>query len=141
MKTCFQCDQTLPLEEFYRHPEMADGHLNTCFACTRRDVTSNYASKRQQYAVYYKERSQRPQRKLWRSVYQKNEREKHPEKKKARTAVGNAIRDGRLIKKPCEVCGDTNAEAHHQDYTQPLDVQWLCFKHHRELGHHQTLPF
>jgi len=49
----------------------------------------------------------------------------------ARRAVSKAIKDGRLIKCPCEVCGDANTEAHHDDYDKPLDVRWLCRSHHR----------
>ena len=40
---------------------------------------------------------------------------------------------GRVIKKPCEVCGSTNAEKHHEDYSRPHDVNWLCRDHHLDL--------
>lgn len=52
-----------------------------------------------------------------------------PGKRRARNAVNNAIRDGRLKREPCEVCGEF-AEAHHLDYRKPLDVKWLCREHH-----------
>lgn len=32
--------------------------------------------------------------------------------------------------KPCELCGEVNTEAHHEDYSRPLAVQWLCHSHH-----------
>jgi hypothetical protein len=38
---------------------------------------------------------------------------------------------GELIREPCLVCGDTKSHAHHEDYTKPLDVVWLCMTHHR----------
>ena len=44
------------------------------------------------------------------------------------------IKMGRLIRKPCEVCGELKVEAHHDDYSRPFDVRWLCGHHHRE--HH-----
>lgn len=50
-------------------------------------------------------------------------------KSQARAAVSSAIRSGRLLPQPCEVCG-LKAEAHHSDYSRPLDVRWLCPSHH-----------
>jgi hypothetical protein len=44
----------------------------------------------------------------------------------ARDAVTNAVRAGRLMKCPCARCGEVKAEAHHPDYSKPLDVIWLC---------------
>lgn len=48
----------------------------------------------------------------------------------AREAVRNAVRRGDLVKRPCQVCGDTRVDAHHHDYANPLDVRWLCRPHH-----------
>lgn len=57
---------------------------------------------------------------------------KNPTKAVAHSAVHRAVKDGRLIKQLCEVCGNTNVEAHHDDYSQPLNVIWLCKKHHEQ---------
>lgn len=57
-----------------------------------------------------------------------------PEQGRASNAVRYALRTGRLHWKPCEVCGsDYWVDAHHDDYAKPLDVVWLCRKHHRLL--------
>ena len=54
-------------------------------------------------------------------------------KRKANNLVNNEIKAGRLIKQPCEVCGSSEyVEAHHKDYSRPLEVNWLCTKHHDE---------
>jgi hypothetical protein len=60
-------------------------------------------------------------------------RKEHPEAYKAHNALNNALRDGRIQKQPCGVCGtEKNVHGHHSDYSRPLDVKWLCAKcHHR----------
>jgi len=138
-KRCFKCDVLHPLSEFYKHPQMADGHLNKCKSCTKKDVQERYAITREDRAAYDIERNKRPERKEAQARYTKTKREKNPEKYRAHTAVGNAIRDGRLKRLPCEVCGEVKAEAHHDDYSKPLDVRWLCFRHHREDAHDQVV--
>jgi len=57
---------------------------------------------------------------------------RNPEKRAAHVALGNAIRDGKLRKGPCEVGGDCEGkvQAHHDDYSKPLEVRWLCKRHH-----------
>lgn len=63
----------------------------------------------------------------------KERRKNNKEKYIAHTAVGNALRDGRIIKKECRKCGELKTEAHHPDYSKPLEVIWLCPKHHKQL--------
>ena len=49
----------------------------------------------------------------------------------ARRLARNALRKGTLIRQPCEVCQTTiGVDAHHNDYSKPLDVRWLCRSHH-----------
>ena len=57
-------------------------------------------------------------------------RQANPEKHAAHLAMRNAIRRGQLIKSRCEVCGIERVEGHHDDYSRPLDVRWLCKRHH-----------
>ncbi len=54
-----------------------------------------------------------------------------PEKRRAHEAVRQALLKGVLVKQPCADCGTThNVDGHHEDYSQPLVVTWLCRKHH-----------
>jgi hypothetical protein len=57
----------------------------------------------------------------------------HAQRLFARTQARNAIRRGDLVRKPCEVCGDSRTQAHHDDYEKPLDVRWSCRQHHVDL--------
>ena len=52
---------------------------------------------------------------------------------KARRALRRAVKMGKVQKFPCWTCGDEDVHGHHHDYDKPLDVVWLCNKHHREL--------
>jgi hypothetical protein len=66
-------------------------------------------------------------------------RARHPDvihKTLCRRRTQQAIYSGKLIRKPCEKCGDPKVEAHHEDYYKPLEIVWLCQKHHIE--HHKT---
>lgn len=54
-------------------------------------------------------------------------------KKRARGALNDAIRSGRMERQPCEVCGAEKAHGHHDDYNKPYDVRWLCAAHHAEV--------
>lgn len=62
--------------------------------------------------------------------YRKLQVERYPEKVKARKKVCEAIKSGKLVREPCEVCGDEKVQARHDDYSNPLKVRWLCKKCH-----------
>lgn len=57
---------------------------------------------------------------------------RNPEKYKAQKMVFVAVRNGTLKRYPCDVCGNPKSEAHHEDYSKPLEVDWYCKKHHGE---------
>ena len=44
----------------------------------------------------------------------------------AHVLTTSAIASGRLVRQPCEKCGEPKADAHHDDYNKPLAVRWLC---------------
>jgi len=48
----------------------------------------------------------------------------------SRRLLRSAVEVGKVIRQPCEVCGISPADAHHDDYFKPLDVRWLCPVHH-----------
>ena len=58
-------------------------------------------------------------------------------KEVTRILTRRAIAQGRLMRQPCEVCGSIERiDAHHDDYSKPLVIRWLCKKHHIE--HHKN---
>lgn len=64
--------------------------------------------------------------------YAKDYRKKHPETVTAHNAVRVGIERGEIKTHPCEKCGEDIAEAHHDDYTKPLEIRWLCKTCHME---------
>lgn len=150
MKACRACGLMKPLGEFYRHPKMADGRLNSCKACVRARVARHRAANLERAQEYDRVRGLLPHRKAAvkarasryadrKANYLRRYREAHQDRDTARCAVNNAIRDGKLKAKPCERCTFAlGVQAHHEDYSKPLDVVWLCTKchgaRHREIN-------
>ncbi len=64
--------------------------------------------------------------------YKLLQKQRYPEKYWARETTRRAVKAGKIIKTPCVVCGEINVFAHHEDYSKPFEVVWLCRKHHRE---------
>ena len=144
-KICFSCGREKPLDSFYHHPQMADGRLGKCKDCCKKAAVKNYRKNVEHYAEYERNRSQLPHRKEAARKYAESHPkavaaakrrwvEKNKNKKIAEYTVTNAVRDGRLVKMPCICCGSTTrVHGHHEDYTKPLEVMWLCPKHHSIL--------
>ena len=68
------------------------------------------------------------------AAYRNRQQDRSPEDRQkylARKTVENHLKAGKLTRKPCERCGARKAQAHHEDYSKPLDVIWLCPKDHK----------
>lgn len=123
-KKCFKCGEVKPLSDFYKHKMMADGHVNKCKDCNKKDVIENRKKNVDYYRDYDRERGARQT-----SEYQRNYRNEFPMKYAAHRLVSNSIRDGRLSKPDrCEECNKfhDHIHGHHDDYALPLVVRWLC---------------
>lgn len=147
MKKCFICSDIKPLKDYYRHSKMADGHLGKCKSCTRRHTSERHArmSQNPEWVESEIERHRQKSR-LARSLGKVSPHtnkgkiaweQRNEHKRKAHFAVANALRDGKIEKLPCMICGKSPAQAHHDDYSKPLDVRWLCVTHHNE--HHNEV--
>ncbi len=90
---------------------------------------SELKNKMKEYSKYWKNT---PKGKILTTATQKRYAEKNKIKRLAKDIVNNAIKAGKLFKKPCFKCGIKKVEGHHPDYTKPLQVIWLCKKHHTE---------
>lgn len=127
-KKCFKCGEVKDLSAFYKHPRMADGHLNKCKECNKRDAIRTRKAKIDHYREYDRKRGNRLT-----SEYHKERAKKFPKKARAKRMVAYHVRAGNLSRKPCEVCRTTeHIHAHHDDYDKPLEVRWLCAAHHHQ---------
>jgi hypothetical protein len=147
MKKCNGCGAEKPLSEYYKHPSTPDGFASKCKECAKAIVKAARAKNAEHYKEFDKARAMRTDRVAARAAYQKTKEGKEalkraraayvskaPERRAAHVAVGNAVRDGRLIPWPvCAIPGCcSKPEAHHPDYDRPLDVVWLCPAHHKQ---------
>lgn len=147
MKTCTRCGKEGDNSDFQIRKASKDGYSSSCKECLR---------------LYDKSRASLPHRVKARKDYSKTEEgmeaarrgsRKHSktekgkasamkwklanlDKRKVHGIVAYRIKIGELTRLPCEVCGNEKSEAHHDDYEKPLEVRWLCRKHHAE--HHKT---
>ena len=87
----------------------------------------------EQERAKYERRMKRLHGEDWVPLDQRPENPLKEVKKRARTIYKTALRRGKLVRTPCHICGATEVEGHHPDYSRPLDVVWLCKKHHQEI--------
>lgn len=132
-KVCTGCGAEKPIEEYGRRNRTADGRKARCKDCEReaqrRWAAANPAKARARARRSY--RNNADTIKARSAAYKRANREKA----RAHSAVEYAVNVGNLEKPDeCEECG-TAAEqlhGHHEDYSKPLAVRWLCPRCHKE---------
>lgn len=146
MKTCNKCGVPKELSEFYAAPKGAQGVMATCKACkitqnadykrtpAGKATVARYAKSEKGIAVRARATSRYLSTDKGRAMsarYLAKRKAEEPEKFLARTAVMHALQSGALSRGVCEECSASKVEAHHDDYSKPLQVRWLCAKHHK----------
>jgi hypothetical protein len=109
-------------EWYYKRMQHGKNSSYTKGACRCTECRSAHATYMREY---YATRNGRAAVERARVKYEKN----HPDRRAAYTAIGSALRSGKLIKPPeCEHCGKTTSklDGSHDDYSKPLEVEWLC---------------
>lgn len=161
MKKCFKCGIEKELTEFYKHPRMADGTVNKCKECNKKDVIENRLDKKDYYDVYDRNRPNASERVVRQSKvrslkfqtdleyreerlqWQRDFRKRDPNRYGARQAITYGVKVGKINKPTsCEHCGtsEKNIQGHHWSYLPEhwLDVIWLCTschgKEHKRLN-------
>lgn len=122
-KWCPRCDVVKPVSEFNKRTASRDGLQKECRGC-QSDRERVYVASGRGFGI----RREAERRKY---VLRKQD---CPEKLRARYILRNAVKSGRVQKSPCATCANPNVEAHHEDYSRPLEVTWYCRRHHAD--HH-----
>lgn len=164
-KICIKCKRGHTLGSFYRNNKNKDGLHSWCVDCCREANLKRYDAKR--WKEYYeKDKKRRDEYQI--SYYAKNRervsarchaynqknrahqnelhvkwKKNNPMAVKAHNLVYEALKKGTLTKLPfCEICNRNGfVESHHEDYSYPLNVLWICRSHHRRhhRGNHPEL--
>lgn len=134
---------------------MGDGHLNKCKDCTKADAGRHRQENLEKVLEYDRRRGQLEHRKeANRQRYRKRTStkagrkrewarsrdwiERNWQKRVVHNMVSKAIERGRIIPQQCRRCGAEKTEAHHEDYSKPFEITWLCKPchgaRHRELN-------
>jgi hypothetical protein len=147
MKPCKVCYDQKPLTEFYKNSGMADGHMNVCKICHNKRSIEWTKRNRDRVNENNRKRAQLPEIKLARKNYCKSEkaivarreavqryRLKRPYINAAHRFVRLALEKDIWVRaKNCSQCNSSGTiEAHHDDYTKPDVVRWLCKACHEE---------
>lgn len=152
-KRCNKCKRIKLLSEFYYRKEKAP--FSICIKCEnrrrgyyqlkypekererQRDWRAKNLEKYQKHKrEYFQKRKKSLSPDKWRSMRRKAYYNQPLEARKAHDKINNSIRAGRFKRPPtCSKCNSKRPEAHHEDYSKPLDVLWLCrachMRHHR----------
>lgn len=126
-KRCCKCGKVKSLQDFSKVTKHRDGHSYKCRICrsgTRRSETAQLASYRYHRTVRGRASQARSHAKRRASGHER-----------IGNIVGWAVRSGKLPKpNRCEGCGRyverQHLHGHHEDYSQPLAVLWLCHRCH-----------
>jgi len=129
IKQCRVCNEEKPASLFYPYQG------RECKECTKARITSYRAENIDRIREYDKTRARLPHRIEKARQTFLNWKAKHPERREAQAVLLQAVRSGKVMKWPVCAVPECNRkpEAHHPDYSRPLDVVWLCPAHHKQV--------
>jgi len=134
---CRLCGIEKNASDFTKHiaaGPLALWNLRRCKACTHSDYLARRNEPELYAAMVQASRNWKANNRQRHAELAREYRARHPEKVMAQNRLNYAIRKGRVIRQPCEVCGtEDRVHAHHKSY-RPEDwyaVRWLCFVCHK----------
>jgi len=139
MKRCNVCGENKLLNEFYNNTTTRDGLRYDCKDCNKiaraiyvknnlekcRASVRKSIRKRLKNDMDYREATNKRLRGMGQKWKKHN-----PDKVAIQRKLQRAVKNGDIERLPCEICGELESHGHHEDYSKPLDVNWLCRSHH-----------
>lgn len=129
---CGVCKEFKPYEDFYKNKRTILGITPECKIChCKISIKTRDKEKARESNRKYMGRARKNNLEKFRKRERSRIREKD-EKYFARLELHNAVKRGDIVKpKCCENCGkEERLTAHHDDYSKPLEVSWLCYRCH-----------
>lgn len=144
-KRCRKCNKVLSIDEFYKHEQMADGHLNICKECVKSRVAKHREAHVERIREYDRQRGKTIQRQAISTSVTRRRRSEVAGYQKGHDDVNRAVRNGEIVKaNVCQVCGKAcKTEGHHPNYANSKTVIWLCPACHKQyhLGKTERADF
>ena len=132
MKRCWKCKTEKNKTEFGKDSRQANGLSSCCIECNR------ILSKEQKANGYSSGYAKTEKGKDSINRASKRAYQNHKHKWLARAKARYAVKTGQLNKPiDCEGCGlEKLLHGHHEDYTKPLEVNWICQQCHTLVHHY-----
>lgn len=137
-KRCSKCSEVKPLSFFTRDNSRNPPCRHLCKVCESAYETSD--ERKLQRNNYNKSRRDHPIAREREKRHAVAYRTRYPEKEMAKQAVRRAVARGALmVPDSCEICGSKPGynriggrllHAHHEDYSRPLEIRWVCISCH-----------
>lgn len=140
-KQCSDCRKFYQADKshFYSDRSKTDGLSTKCKSCKNKGNNKYGHSLKGKLArkkAVQKYRTTANGKRIYRDSA-RSQREKYPEKAKARDQLSWLVRSGKIPKARdlmCYCCGQQASEYHHPDYNKPLDVVPVCLSCHAKLN-------
>ena len=130
MKYCGTCESYKNVSEFHKRKASNDGLCSKCKTCQKvyDKARVHHAHRVEARAIY----AQTDEGRIASNRAKAEWRKRNPEKSRAHRIIAYHVRKGNITRQACEACGNNETHAHHDDYSKPLNVRWLCNEHHAE---------
>jgi len=128
MKVCPKCKKSKRLGEFYKNTK--NKYQSWCKECQG----NRWYSDREYREKTIAKRNEYRKTKRYKEIHRKDNQLNWLRNKKkvlCRQKLYYAVKTGKIKKGKCEVCKSKKVQAHHEDYSKPYQVNWLCQKHHK----------